>query len=154
LIRVPQSMSGSVTVPASVTTIGNCAFSFCVNITAITLPAGLTTINREAFDNCRELTAIVIPAGVTIINPTTFRACEKLTSITIPTAVASIGTSAFAACIGLTSVTFERNSNTTIAETNAFPGNLVSASGGTGDRNRFGTYIITTPGNNPSWTKQ
>jgi hypothetical protein len=49
---------------------------------------------------------------------------------------------------------FERNDTTTISNTNAFPGDLVTASGGTEAQNRYGTWTTANPGSSPTWTKQ
>ena len=57
----------SITIPASVTSIGANAFDGCINLSDISLPAGLTSIGDYAFDSCRNLSNITIPASVTSI---------------------------------------------------------------------------------------
>jgi hypothetical protein len=114
----------------------------------------LTSIEYYAFEYCAYLTSVTIPTSVTSIGNYAFMYCSNLTSVTIPTSVTSIGRWAFSDCTGLTSVTFERNGTTTIEITGIFPGDLVTASGGTGAQNRYGTWTTTNPGNSATWTKQ
>ena len=95
----------SITIPSSVTSIGECAFYNCYRLTSITIPSGVTSIGGSAFFGCSGLTSITIPSGVTSIGGSTFSCCSGLTSITIPSGVTSIGGYAFSCCSGLTSIT-------------------------------------------------
>ncbi len=103
----------SITIPDSVTSIGDHAFSNCTNLTSIAIPDGVTSIGRRTFYGCTNLTSITIPHGVTSIGMSTFHLCSSLTSITIPNSVTSIGESAFYDCSSLTSITIP-NSVTSI----------------------------------------
>lgn len=117
----------SVTLPSTVTAIGDDAFKFD-NITSITLPAGLTSIGSDAFrstdltsieipdsvtnigarafSECCDLASVKLPTGITAINDDTFEECSSLTSITIPASVTSLGDGALAECYNLTTITF------------------------------------------------
>ena len=99
------SIEGSITIPDSVTSIGNSAFAGCTSLTSITIPDGVTSIGDSAFYGCTGLTSITILGSVTSIGESTFQYCTSLTSITIPDGVTSIGGFAFAFCFGLTSIT-------------------------------------------------
>ena len=110
----PQGYTGSVVIPAtvtyngaeySVTSIGDCAFYFCIDLTSVTIPNSVTTIGIEAFTYCTGLTSITIPNSVTTIGQEAFSFCSGLTSVTIPNSVTSIEGLAFSDCSGLTSVT-------------------------------------------------
>ena len=105
----------SYTIPDSVTSIGNWAFSGCSSFTSITIPDSVTTIGEFAFSNCSSLTSITIPNSVTSIEYCAFAWCSSLTSITIGNGVTSIGESAFNGCSSLTSITIP-NSVTSIGE--------------------------------------
>ena len=94
----------NVTIPNSVTSIGLYAFSH-TSLTNITIPNSVTFIGDFAFFNSTNLTSITIPNSVTSIGMQTFNYCTSLTSITIPNGVTSIGPSAFGYCTSLTNIT-------------------------------------------------
>ena len=84
------------TIPDSVTSIGNYTFYRCTGLTSVTIPDSVTSIGSSAFNGCTGLTSITIPDSVTRIGGSAFSGCEGLTSIIIPDNVTSIGRSAFA----------------------------------------------------------
>ena len=74
----------SITIPNSVTSIGDYAFSDCSGLTSITIPNSVTSIGNYAFRGCRGLTSVTIPNSVTSIEDKAFSDCSGLTSVTIP----------------------------------------------------------------------
>jgi PKD repeat protein len=56
LIQFPGGLSGSYTMPASVTNIGDGAFDTCTNLASVTIPGGVASIGDEAFIDCTSLT--------------------------------------------------------------------------------------------------
>ena len=88
----------SVTIPSSVTSIGEDAFYYCNGLTSVTIPEGVTSIGRGAFCECYGLTSVTISEGVTGIGGSAFSDCSRLTSVTIPSSVTSIGGNAFEGC--------------------------------------------------------
>ena len=94
----------SITIPDSVTTIGESAFRSCDSLISITIPNSVTTIGELAFGNCDSLTSITIPDSVTTIEGFVFSDCDSLTRITIPDSVTTIGDYAFYDCVSLTSI--------------------------------------------------
>ena len=72
----------SITIPNSVTSIGEVAFSGCKSLTSITIPNSVTSIKKEAFKGCSSLTSISLPNSVTSIGNEAFQFCWNLTSIT------------------------------------------------------------------------
>ncbi len=88
-----------ITIPNSVTSIGDFAFTGCVNLTSITIPNSVTSIGWYAFYGCSSLTSITIPDSVTSIGDEAFKDCSSLTSITIPDSVTFIGNAAFDGCL-------------------------------------------------------
>ena len=95
-----------VTIPSSVTSIGESAFTFKENenilenknLRSVTIPSSVTSIGRRAFYKCVNLTSITIPSSVTSIGESAFNWCESLTSVTIPSSVTSIEDMAFGNC--------------------------------------------------------
>ena len=71
----------SLTIPYSVTTIGNNSFAYCRNLKNIVFPNALTSIGKYAFENCEELNSITFPSTVTNIGYCAFRNCSNLNSI-------------------------------------------------------------------------
>ena len=94
-----------VTIPDSVTSIGDYAFRGCDSLTSVTIGNGVTSIGDYAFRGCDSLTDVTIPNSVTTIGDWVFAHSSKLASVTIPDSVTSIGNYAFWYCSSLTSVT-------------------------------------------------
>ena len=127
LIQVPGEMSGTYTIPATVTAIENFAFEYSY-VDAVVFPNGLKTIGRNAFNGCYSLAKVVLPnsvteigyksfsnmeflsqltlsSGLTTIPEAAFYGNHCLTSVVIPEGVQTIGPAAFAGCTTLTEVT-------------------------------------------------
>ncbi|MBR0040926.1 MAG: leucine-rich repeat protein, partial [Oscillospiraceae bacterium] len=105
LLAFPAGKGTSYAIPAFVKSIGDFAFSSCINLESITIPTGVTSIGLEAFVDCVALTSVTIPGSVTSIGIASFVGCDALTSVTISQGVTSIGDDAFYVCNALTSVT-------------------------------------------------
>src|SRR5664279_460021 len=73
----------SVTIPNSVTSIGNYAFAFCSGLTSVTIPSSVTSIGNYAFAGCTGLTSVTIPISVTSIGNAPFLGCSSLTSLIV-----------------------------------------------------------------------
>ena len=65
------------------------------NLTSITIPNSVTSIGDNAFIGCSGLTSVTIPNSVTSIGSSAFYGCSSLISITIPNSVTTIGDRAF-----------------------------------------------------------
>ena len=73
----------SVSIPDSVTSIGESAFNGCVYMTDVTIPSSVTNIGSVAFGDCGSLTSLTIPSSVTGIGDRAFYGCGSLTAITV-----------------------------------------------------------------------
>lgn len=89
----------SVTIPNSVTSIGNGAFEYCKSLTSVTISNSVTSIGKSVFECCSSLTSVIIPNSVTSIGERAFMFCRSLATVTIPNSIKSIGYSAFSYCI-------------------------------------------------------
>ncbi len=85
--------------------IGNSAFQLCSGLTSVRIPESVTEIESSAFRDCYSLSSITIPEGVTSIEGLAFNACRSLSSVRIPEGVTSIGNWAFSGCSSLTGIT-------------------------------------------------
>ena len=88
----------SFTIPSSVTSIGDWAFSGCKNLRSVVIPNSVTSIGDYAFSGCTHLTSVVIPNSVTSIGNYAFDGCKILTSVVIGGGLTSIGSNAFSKC--------------------------------------------------------
>jgi len=87
-----------ITMPNSVTSIGESAFMYCTKLTSVTIGNSVTKIGGVAFCGCNSLTSINIPNSVTSIGFLAFAGCTSLASVTIGSGVTSIGWDAFMGC--------------------------------------------------------
>ena len=94
-----------ITIPESVTAIGDNAFKECINLESITIPDGVKAIGQYAFQNCFSLEDVTLGAGITSIGKYAFQECSSIESIIIPDNVESIGDYAFKQCSSMASVT-------------------------------------------------
>ena len=118
-----SGLMGSLTIPNGVTSIGDHAFSGCSGLMGpLTIPDGVTYIGWGAFSGCSGLTGLLtIPNSVTSVENYAFSGCSGLMGpLTIPSGVTHIGYGAFRDCSSLTSVTIP--DSVTGIDTGAFQG--------------------------------
>ena len=77
----------SISLPETITEIGNWAFQYCRLLRSVTLPPKLKVINSALFDRCDNLASITIPEGVTTIGNEAFGHCGSLLSLSLPSAI-------------------------------------------------------------------
>lgn len=107
----------SLTIPGSVTAIGDYGVNVNRYLAELTLNEGLRSIGKGAFSGNKRLTTVTIPDGVTTIGEEAFAHCwtqlpksdsfTGLTTVTIPGSVTSIGKNAFTNNQQLTTVNFD-----------------------------------------------
>lgn len=88
------------------------AFNNNTFITSISIPASVTMIGDAAFGNCSSLSSVIFANDISLTNipNSVFYNCDALTTITIPASVTDLGEQAFYSCDNLQSVYFEEGS--------------------------------------------
>ena len=124
-----QSLT-EVTMPDTITEIGEYAFYHCGLQGVLTLPASLTSLERSAFSECRTITSVVIPdslaemgeyvfydclalqkaqigenCALTGVPEAAFTNCKVLENIDLSAGITSIGSNAFRGCEAFTQIT-------------------------------------------------
>ena len=127
LVRYPTLKRGAYTIPDGVTLIGARAFEFATEVSSITIPASVTEIGEYAFHGVNRpapnmVEAIIFAADseLTTIGAFAFLECVQIFGITIPAGVTSIGIGAFKEAGSIHTVTFESGSQLTAIEADVF----------------------------------
>jgi hypothetical protein len=94
----------SITIPDSVISIGNGAFSSCSNLSNLTIGNNVTTIDDNAFESCSNLANVVIPDSVTTIGQNALSYCSNLKAITIGSGITNIKYGVLMSCNKLTNI--------------------------------------------------
>ena len=131
VLHIYNNQEGKIIFNKPIRVIRNWAFQNCRSMTSVTIPNSVTKIGDHAFSGCNSLTAFygkfasadnrclivngvlhtfaraelteyTIPNSVTKIGDNAFYFCSRLTSVTIPDSVTEIGTGAFSSCSRLT----------------------------------------------------
>lgn len=104
------------------TTIGTSAFASCGNLGTIILPTTLTIIGTSAFKDDTNLRSVqnLEKTIVSIINKNAFLECKNLSSVKLPQTLSTLGESAFKGCSNLTAVSGFENTAVKILEARTF----------------------------------
>ena len=119
----------SVVIENGVTAIGEFALSACKNLASVSIPASVTSIGDDAFygsgTSAAALTVIIAEGStLTTIGTAAFYGCTKLTSFSIPASVKSIGENTFIGCDDHATITLHSNPSIIYP---AFPDNAAVA---------------------------
>lgn len=97
----------SVSMPESMTWIGDSAFAGCTGLEQVEISPNLTTIGPNSFYSCNGLTSVVVPDKVTSIESLAFFGCLNLESITIPASVTTLDSTFVFGCTNLKKIEFK-----------------------------------------------
>lgn len=103
-------------------TIGTSAFASCGNLGTIILPTTLTIIGTSAFASDTNLRSVqnLEKTIVSTINKNAFLECKNLSSVKLPQTLSTLGESAFEGCSNLTAVSGFENTAVKILEARTF----------------------------------
>ncbi|MCL2174563.1 MAG: leucine-rich repeat domain-containing protein, partial [Treponema sp.] len=104
IIHFPQDIQGVISIPNTVTTIGNDVLRRRIGITSFNIPNSVATIGDRAFLECSNLTSINIPGSVKTIGDEAFSACTSLRTVTFNEGLVSIGERAFYNCTAVENI--------------------------------------------------
>lgn len=90
-----------VTLPKTITKIGENAFSSCETLEQVNIPDGVVEIGKEVFSGCRRITELVIPDTVEKIESGVFAGCLALRSVKLPDSLTEISDYMFSNCRNL-----------------------------------------------------
>ena len=104
------------------TTIGTSAFASCGNLGTIILPTTLTIIGTSAFKDDTNLRSVqnLEKTIVSTINKDAFWECKNLSSVKLPQTLSTLGESAFKGCSNLTAVSGFENTAVKVLEARTF----------------------------------
>ena len=103
-IYVDKQLVKDLRIPDGVTQIPMDAFQGC-NVSSVTLPSSVQTIHNGAFSHCNELKNVYLGEGLEYISGYAFAWSKALEEITFPEGFKDLGDCAFFSCSGLKSVT-------------------------------------------------
>lgn len=101
-----KSRLAKVSIPETVTMIGEEAFCFCEALELIDIPNSVVNLGERAFYRCTSLRDVNIGSGLTYISKQCFQFCQNLTQINLGGNIAEIRDYAFQSCYSLLSITF------------------------------------------------
>lgn len=100
----------SVSLPETLVSIGEYAFSGCSSLREITIPDSVTTMQANVFAGCENLKKATFSKKLKAVPEWAFAYCSSLTEIEVPESVSKIGNGAFIECSDLKSITVLNNS--------------------------------------------
>ena len=98
------SSLNSISIPNSVTNIGDRAFAECTSLTNVMMTDNVKNIGHQAFYKCTSLDDIILPKELSYMGFGAFAECSSLQDIEIPGTLGELLDGAFYNCTSLTNV--------------------------------------------------
>ncbi len=95
----------SITMPETITSIGEYAFWKVVNITEVVVPNSVTSMDESVFWGCRGLKNAVLSDNLETLSSWVFQGCTYLETVTLGSSLKKLGHYVFAQCDNLKEVT-------------------------------------------------
>ena len=96
--------SGVLTLPETVTAIGEGAFADLSGLKTIIIPGTVKEIRQNAFRNNADLENVILQEGVEVIGDRAFQECGNLKNVELPESLIEIGASAFFRCSSINNI--------------------------------------------------
>lgn len=93
-----------VSIPDTVTVIGEGAFAGNTTLQKLSLPDSIQEIGYNAFGDCTALTAVTLPDSVRKVGPGAFKGCTALTTVELGSGITSWGSGVFNECTSLSTL--------------------------------------------------
>lgn len=93
-----------ISLPQTLTSIGDNAFYHCTGLPYIILPDRLTSIGEMAFAHCENMLSIEIPKSVTKLEDHAFFSCDSLIRVSLPGSIGVLNNNVFLDCCALRSI--------------------------------------------------
>ena len=100
--------TGTLTLPSTVTKIGEGAFSSVEGLKTIIIPGTCKIIGKNAFANNKTLEKVIMQDGVEITGESAFRNCINLNTVEMADTIIQIDRDAFSMCTNLQSVNISK----------------------------------------------
>lgn len=95
----------SVSLPSSISEVGNYAFESCTALTSVSLTNGVTRIGTSVFKGCTNLSTVVLSTKIEEISASMFEGCSAIKGLAISGDTKIIAANAFKDCTGMESIT-------------------------------------------------
>lgn len=98
----------SISLPDTVISIDEQAFSGCISLETINIPQNLETIGLGAFYDCRSLEEVILPETLHQVGAMAFQGCSSLTKVYLPSSLEEVAKQMFMDCGALTEITLSQ----------------------------------------------
>lgn len=95
----------TVSIPTSVTEIGDEAFCYCTGLRSVSIPDSVTSLGVRVWEDCSALQTAVVGSGIETLPMYTFMDCSALTCVQLGDNLKSLERYAFCGCKSLAGIT-------------------------------------------------